>query len=402
MIVTKEMATRIITAATLPFQVAGLTSTGKQTFLIGDHRYIFEASHLIKARETLLTLINSALEKTEEGDIVLSHASTLEALSELEPCIQAYDRRDAATLSVRVRDLQKAIKNDEIQSLSDLEDYLVDAVTPSTMSNRLLAASRDHLSVIPSSGYEQVSALPAPIEDPRLPNDLTLYPGLVLIVGQTGSGKTTQVKRSHIDTIIRLSEPSEAVDNDDRAIHAYGFSDALHLMMVFASLGLHPVVDGGRQLMYEIGGNAMTGGLSGSVFGGITTINNLLAMLGASASMTLNPLVPSDDVADDLAWRLSSSCAGVAFISETVATRLKWVSYRLAKGQSNIQDDRVSTRSSEAISIAPLEMDASSREIPSSMEPDDAGTDVTLRKAIGDDLPSDFDDMISTVRPISF
>lgn len=142
-----------------------------------------------------------------------------------------------------------------------------------------------------------------------------IAPGLVIAMGDTGSGKTTFIDKSaNVDFIVRFGEPLEAVDYETRVIPASSFFHAVQSSVILSILGFHVAVDSLRALVYGLDGAAMEGGIIAAIFDAMTQLNNVLADMGVTVIMAVNPMLSDSSKMDRLAQRLAASVAGLVHL----------------------------------------------------------------------------------------
>lgn len=165
--------------------------------------------------------------------------------------------------------------------------------------------------------------------------------GIVLLIGDTGAGKTySMVNNYEVDIYVRYSEPQEQADMGSNVVPARSLFEAISIAMALSILGARVAVDSLRSLVYTLKGNAVTGGMSGSMYDVTTQMNNMFADLGTAVMLALNPLSPTkkdregelDTAAtDDLVRKLASGVAGAVHIHN--GGEIKSETYRLTDGR---------------------------------------------------------------------
>lgn len=133
--------------------------------------------------------------------------------------------------------------------------------------------------------------------------------GVSFVVGKMGSGKTVKVMSMDVDVVIRLSEPVERFDADERVYFAQGLTDAIFAATYLASIGKKVAIDGTRSLVFAMSGNATEGGVSSMLYQAATNIALFAARHKVHFILTLNPMVRSTLV-EQVFSNLASSVTG--------------------------------------------------------------------------------------------
>lgn len=165
---------------------------------------------------------------------------------------------------------------------------------------------------------------------------IKIVPGLIVLVGDTAAGKSTFLDQVEgPDVIIRLAEPFERFEFGTRSENSlYGVSisgasveHALASALLIAVSGYSVSIDGLRSLIYDLGGAAMSGGMSASLFDAITTLNNLFAAVDAHAVASVNPMMKDYEDTMRLYHRLAASCAAAVYFDKSHNAEASWRSF---------------------------------------------------------------------------
>lgn len=155
--------------------------------------------------------------------------------------------------------------------------------------------------------------------------------GVIALLGDTRSGKTYATFHTlNPDFVIRYSEPFEDVDLLDRVLPASSMPSVITYCMVLAAMGFNVAVDSLRGLVYSLKGNAMEGGMVATLFDVLVQLNNLLADLGTTAVVSINPMMSDPSKIDRLFARVDASCAGAILVEDRAMTAL---SFRCTNGR---------------------------------------------------------------------
>lgn len=168
-----------------------------------------------------------------------------------------------------------------------------------------------------------------------------IVPGVFAVMGETRSGKTTYVREvAKTDLIIRASEPFESIDMDLNVVTVRTYPQALGLLVICALAQTRVALDSLRFLVFNLKGTTGEGGVSNALYELLTTLNNLVAELGAVVLVTVNPMVGDDEKVMRLLSRFDASVAAVVFLSEGKVT---YGSVRTTSGRHlmNLKDGAV-------------------------------------------------------------
>lgn len=158
-------------------------------------------------------------------------------------------------------------------------------------------------------------------------------PGVAYVLGDTGAGKTFFLRHAKaIDFIVRFGEPFEDIDLDPISIPSHSFFNAFTSAIILSILGYRVAVDSLRSLVYGLSGNPMEGGMVAALFDVCTQVNNLVADLGCSIIMSINPMLSDPTKADRLYTRIGAAAAGAIHI---VDHEEKASTFRLINGRTS-------------------------------------------------------------------
>lgn len=165
--------------------------------------------------------------------------------------------------------------------------------------------------------------------------------GAVLIIGDTGAGKTYSMVNSYeVDIFVRYSEPQEQADMAHNVVPARSLFEAVSIVMALGVLGAQTAIDSLRSLVYTLRGNAVAGGMSGSMYDVTTQLNNMFAEVGIVSLLALNPLASAKkdrdgdvdaSATEDLVRKLASGVAGAIHLHDN--GKVKSQTYRLTNGR---------------------------------------------------------------------
>lgn len=180
----------------------------------------------------------------------------------------------------------------------------------------------------PDAGF----STPADKMHPPVPVNWPVNDGLSGVssaVGLRGAGKTIFVSGLDVSSIIRLGEPGEAIDLDDRVIHVDNVQDAIFLAVFLSTQGEKVAIDGSRQLVFAASGNATAAGVSSGLYMTVTNIATFCNKHGVHIVITLNPMVKPAEL-ENIFQNITASGTGGWLIEGGVVVE---ETHRLASGR---------------------------------------------------------------------
>merc|ERR1711974_49173 len=128
-----------------------------------------------------------------------------------------------------------------------------------------------------------------------------------------------------------MGEPMEDVDGTDSVLSVDTIADVFSVCAVLSAHGTKLAVDSIRPLVYNMKGNAGTGGVSTGMYIAPTSITNFFAAFGGNVLLAVNPLLTDGEKAEDLYNIMAAAVAGAIFIDrrEIVAEQHRLVTGRV-------------------------------------------------------------------------